>query len=111
MQLLKGGRHQGDGRPTGDRFERSSWRQSVPPKVLKPRRAQCRVARGVGDRDVAEPILYGAGVDAVIGERLRFTRAALAHHSSIWRASLVAYLSRPTVLDRVDAHSLHRPQW
>ena len=33
------------------------------------------------------------------------------HHSSIWRASLVVYLSRPAVLDHVDAHSLHRPQW
>jgi len=37
--------------------------------------------------------------------------AVRRHHSSIWRASLVAYLSRPAVLDHVDAHSLHWPQW
>jgi hypothetical protein len=36
--------------------------------------------------------------------------AVWRHHSSIWRASLVAFLSRPAVLDHVDAHSLHRPQ-
>ena len=39
--------------------------RSVPPEVLKPRRAQ---ARGVSDRDVAEPVLDRAGVNAVIGE-------------------------------------------
>src|SRR6516162_8366649 len=51
---------------------------SVPPEILEPRLAQGGVARGVGDRDVAEPVLDRAGVDTVIGERLRFTRAALA---------------------------------
>ena len=30
-----------------------------------------------------------------LGERLRFTGPRWRHHSSIWRASLVAYLSRP----------------
>ena len=39
-----------------------------PPEVLEARLAQCRVARGVGDRDVARPIFDGAGVDPVIGE-------------------------------------------
>ena len=63
-----GGTKVTDWRPIGDRFERSSWRHSVPPEVFEPRPTQCRVARGVGDRDVPKPVLDGAGVDAVIGE-------------------------------------------
>jgi hypothetical protein len=34
---------------------------------------------------------------------------AWAGHSSIWRASLVAFLSRLPVLDHIDANSLHWP--
>src|SRR6516164_3198895 len=63
-----GGTKVTDWRPIGDRFERSSWRHSVPPEVFEPGLTQCRVARGVGDRDVPEPVLDRAGVDAVIGE-------------------------------------------
>ena len=39
---------------------------SVPPEVFEPRRAQGRVARRVGDEDMAEPILNSPGIDAVI---------------------------------------------
>jgi hypothetical protein len=42
--------------------------RSVPPEILEPRRAQRRVARGMRDGDVAQPVLDRAGVDAVIGE-------------------------------------------
>ena len=59
--------------PTGDRFERSSWRQSVPPEVFEPRLTQCRVARGVGDRHMTEPVLDRAGVDAVVGQLVAAT--------------------------------------
>jgi hypothetical protein len=37
--------------------------------------------------------------------------AVWRHHSSIGRASLVAFLIRPRMLDHVDAHSLHWPRW
>jgi hypothetical protein len=42
-------------------------------------------------------------------------KAAFFEHvvcvNSIWRASLVASLVRPPMLDHFDAHSLHWPQW
>jgi hypothetical protein len=37
---------------------------SVAPEILEPRLAQRRVARGVGDGHMAEPVLDRAGVDA-----------------------------------------------
>ena len=82
---------------------------SVPPEILEPRLAQGGVARGVGDRDVTEPVLDRAGVDVVIGERLRFTRAALAP-PFLNLARVPCGLFEPP-LDHVDAHSLHWPQW
>jgi hypothetical protein len=38
----------------------------LPPEILETRLAQRRVARGVRDRDVPEPVLNRPGVDAVI---------------------------------------------
>src|SRR6516165_5532101 len=45
---------------------------SVPPEVLEPGLAQGRAARGMRERDVAEPVLDREGVDAVVGGRLHF---------------------------------------
>ena len=62
------------------------------------------------ERDVPTPVLDGAGVDAVIGERLRFRRAALAP-PFLNLARVPCGLFEPPSVDHVDAHSLHRPQW
>src|SRR6516165_9198642 len=85
-----GGTKVTDWRPTVDRFERSSWRQSVPPEVFEPRLTQCRVARGVGDRHMTEPILDRAGIDAVVGQ---LVAAAMAQHVEVdgkWNAGPLA---------------------
>ena len=90
--LLTGGRHQGDGLgPTGDRFERSSWRQSVPPEVFEPRLTQCRVARGVGDRYMPEPVPDRPGLDAVIGE---LVAATIPQHVEVHRRRRAGALAR-----------------
>src|SRR5450631_780280 len=43
---------------------------SVPPEVFEARGAQCRVSRGVLDRDMAQPVLDCSGVDTAIGQRV-----------------------------------------
>src|SRR3974390_960520 len=53
---------------SGERQIDAPLDDSIPPEVLKPRRARGRVSRRVRDRDVAEPVLDRAGVNAVIGE-------------------------------------------
>jgi hypothetical protein len=55
-------------RPDALQMEREGCWESVPPKVLEARRAQLSISRGVGDRDVAKPILDCPSVDAIVGE-------------------------------------------
>src|SRR5262245_27326139 len=55
---------------------------SVPPEILEPSLAQRRVARGVRDRDMAEPVLYRTGVDTVI---CQLVAAAVPEHVEVYR--------------------------
>jgi hypothetical protein len=55
---------------------------SIPPEVPKPRLPQLGVARGMRDRDVAEPVLNRASVDCVIGE---LVAAAVPRHVEVHR--------------------------
>jgi hypothetical protein len=59
-------------------------------KILEVRLAQRRVARGMRDRDVAEPVLNRPGVDAVIGQLIA---TAVPQHVEMHRQSKAGTLA------------------
>ena len=67
---------------SSDEGHNTNRETSIAPEVPEPRRAQLRVAGGVRDRNMTQPVLDRTGINAIVGE---LEAAAMPQHVEVQR--------------------------